>query len=199
MIFDSTDQSTNHDRGMVVLTQINDNNGKPVIIALNIEKTSAFHKINDITSIYGKDNVNQIAEWIDDGFLRYSHRNRALAFARFHRLSLPKKATISERSNHTIIDESPNINPISSKNPENSSGGVQFSMSGDLDLGDTSLSPEDYRRSIDPLFDFVMEYTDGIVNPGPEHIGEDFDGSYISEAYNKFSTKRKQGKKESVI
>ena len=42
-----------------------------------------------------------------------------------------------------------------------------------------------------------MEYTDGIVNPGPEHIGEDFDGSYISEAYNKFSTKRKQGAKES--
>ena len=55
------------------------------------------------------------------GFLRYSHRNRALAFARFHRLSLPKKATISERSNHTIIDESPNINPTSAKNPENSS------------------------------------------------------------------------------
>ena len=26
--------------------------------------------------------------------------------------------------------------------------------------GDTSLSPEDYRRSIDPLFDFFMEYSD---------------------------------------
>lgn len=49
------------------------------------------------------------------GFLRYSHRNRVLAFARFHRLSLPKKATISERSNHTIIDESPNINPTPAK------------------------------------------------------------------------------------
>jgi hypothetical protein len=95
-----------------------------------------------------------------------------------------------------VYDNKGNIIPLSERfNPEKND--IRFSLTGDLNLGDTSLSPEDYRRSIDPLFDFVMEYTDGIVNPGPEHIGEDFDGSYISEAYNKFSTKRKQGKKES--
>ena len=65
-----------------------------------------------------KNNVNQIIDWINDGFLRYSHKNRALAFARFHRLQLPKKATISERSNNTIIDESPNVKPESEKNKE---------------------------------------------------------------------------------
>ena len=95
-----------------------------------------------------------------------------------------------------VYDDNGNIIPLSERfNPEKDD--IRFSLTGDLDLGDTSLSPEDYRRSIDPLFDFVMEYTDGIVNPGSDHIGEDFDGSYISEAYNKFSTKRKQGKKES--
>ena len=38
MIFDSYDRSTNFKNGMVVLTQIKDSDGKPVIIALNIEK-----------------------------------------------------------------------------------------------------------------------------------------------------------------
>ena len=82
------------------------------------------------------------------------------------------------------------------KNPENSSGDSAFSLP--TDLGDTSLSPEDYRRSIDPLFDFVMEYTDsGIINPGMEHQGEDFTGSYISAEYKAYSEKRPQGRKES--
>ena len=42
---------------------------------------------------------------------------------------------------------------------------IKFSMPGDR--GDTSLDPVDYRRSIDPLFDFFMEYSDnGILTPG---------------------------------
>ena len=81
-----------------------------------MKKTSGFHKINDIASIYGKDNANQIIDWIEDGFLKYSHRKRALAFARFHRLSLPKKATISERLSDIIIDESPNVKLPDEKN-----------------------------------------------------------------------------------
>jgi hypothetical protein len=73
---------------------------------------------------------------------------------------------------------------------------LKFSLP--TDLGDTSLSPMDYRRSIDPLFDFVMEYTDnGIVNPGKEHEGEYFTGSFISREYIAYSEKRPQGKKES--
>lgn len=60
---------------------------------------------------------------------------------------------------------------------------INFSLP--TDLGDTSLSPMDYRRSIDPLFDFVMEYTDnGIVNPGKEHEGEYFTGSFISRIFS---------------
>ena len=75
---------------------------------------------------------------------------------------------------------------------------MNFSLPTDLDFGDTSLSPEDYRRSIDPLFDFVMEYTDsGIINPGLDHQGEDFTGSYISAEYKAYSEKRPQGRKES--
>ena len=101
---------------MVVITQILDNSKKPVIIALNIEKTKVAHKVNDIASIYGKSNVHQIIDWINEVFLKYSHRNRALAFARFHRLSLPKNATISEGSNSTIIDESPDVKPYDEKN-----------------------------------------------------------------------------------
>ena len=86
-----------------------------------------------------------------------------------------------------------NIGTFDGTNPD-----IRLSRPGDLDLGDTSLSPEDYRRSIDPLFDFVMEYTDsGIINPGLDHQGEDFSGSYISPEFKAYSEKRRQGKKES--
>lgn len=73
---------------------------------------------------------------------------------------------------------------------------IKFSMPGDR--GDTSLDPVDYRRSIDPMFDFFMEYSDnGILNPGSAHIGEDFSGAFISPEFVAYSVKRKQGKNES--
>lgn len=73
---------------------------------------------------------------------------------------------------------------------------LKLSLPGDR--GDTSLAPVDYRRSIDPLFDFFMEYSDnGVLNPGSAHIGEDFSGSFISPEFVAFSIKRKQGKNES--
>jgi hypothetical protein len=92
-------------------------------------------------------------------------------------------------------DDNGNIIPLSERfNPKKND--IRFSLP--TDLGDTSLSPMDYRRSIDPLFDFVMEYTDnGIVNPGKEHEGEYFTGSFISREYIAYSEKRPQGKKES--
>ena len=87
---------------------------------------------------------------------------------------------------------------LSVKKTENSSGDSAFSLPSDL--GDTSLSPIDYRRSIDPLFDFVMEYSDnGMVNPGREHEGEDFSGSFISSEFVAYSKKKPQGKKQSWI
>lgn len=57
-------------------------------------------------------------------------------------------------------------------------------MPGDEDFGKDGV---DYRRKIDPMFDFIMEYSDsGIVNPGLKHAGEDFHGStFIAEAYRK--------------
>ena len=61
---------------------------------------------------------------------------------------------------------------------------LTFSMPSDGDFGKDAV---DYRRKIDPLFDFIMEYSDnGVVNPGLKHEGEDFHGStFISEAYRK--------------
>ena len=61
---------------------------------------------------------------------------------------------------------------------------LTYSMPGDEDFGKDGV---DYRRKIDPMFDFIMEYSDsGIVNPGLKHAGEDFHGStFIPEAYRK--------------
>lgn len=126
MIFDSSDRSTNFESGMVVLTQIRDKDGKPVIIALNLGKGSKRHQVNDIASIHGR-RVKNIVDWIDEGLLRYSHKKRALAFARFHRLQLPKKATLSERNSDIIIDESPNVKPENEKTND-SGNGIRFSI-----------------------------------------------------------------------
>ena len=42
-----------------------------------------------------------------------------------------------------------------------------------------------------------MEQSDnGKLNPGAEHIGEDFSGSFIADEYKTYSIKRKQGKNE---
>ena len=105
------------------------------------------------------------------------------------------QAELTAQTSDNINPLQAEVNPASSKNPENSSGGVQFSMPSDL--GDTSLSPIDYRRSVDPLFDFFMEQSDnGKLNPGSDHIGEDFTGSFIADEYKTYSIKRKQGKNE---
>ena len=80
------------------------------------------------------------------------------------------------------------------KKSENS----ELKLSAPGDRGDTSLDPVEYRRSIDPMFDFFMEYSDnGILNPGSAHIGEDFSGAFISPEFVAYSVKRKQGKNES--
>ena len=52
---------------------------------------------------------------------------------------------------------------------------------------------EFYRQS-NPLFDYFMEFSDKqIINPGMNHAGEDFTGTFISEAYRKYSVKEPQG------
>jgi len=85
--------------------------------------------------------------------------------------SVKKKSETKEQP--AMQSATDKITSSPAKNPENSSGDSAFSLT--TAPGDTSLSPIDYRRSIDPLFDFVMEYTDnGMVNPGREHDGEYF-------------------------
>ena len=93
-----------------------------------------------------------------------------------------------------VYDNKGNIIPLSERfNQEKND--IRFSLPSDL--GDTSLSPIDYRRSVDPLFDFFMEQSDnGKLNPGADHIGEDFTGSFIVDEYKTYSIKRKQGKNE---
>ena len=94
-------------------------------------------------------------------------------------------------------DDNGNIIPLSERFNQKKDD-IRFSMPGDR--GDTSLDPVDYRRSIDPLFDFFMEYSDNdILNPGSAHIGEDFSGAFISPEFVAYSVKRKQGKTDSRV
>jgi len=169
--------------------------GKNFLVGLYINSTYRGIAVNNIRTLFPKD-LHEWLFWIDEGRTLYLDKEKVQNLIAQQRRNLADVNNLDLNFINNIIQNFENPS-VSSKNPENSSGGAKFSMSGDLDLGDTSLSPEDYRRSIDQLFDFVMEYTDGVVNPGSGHIGEEFTGSYISPEYKEYSVKRKQGAKES--
>ena len=145
----------------------------PLAVGLSLNSEFRGSAVNDIRGLFPKD-LHEWLTWIQDGKSLYLNKEKVQNLIAQQRTNLADVNNLDLNSINNIIQNFENPS-VSSKNPENSSGGVQFSMSGDLDLGDTSLSPEDYRRSIDPLFDFVMEHTDcGVVNPGFEHNGNDF-------------------------
>ncbi len=108
MIFESSAESTNED-GYVVLTEINDKNNKPIVIALNVAKKDHKHIVTDIASIHKKDNGRSIEDWINQGLLRYIHKKRALKFALSRGLQLPKGVTLNKNSSNTILDNSQKI------------------------------------------------------------------------------------------
>ena len=112
--------------------------------------------------------------WIQNGEALYLNKEKVQNLIAQQRTNLADVSYLDLNSINNIIQNFENPS-VSEKNPEKTSGELKLSTPGDR--GDTSLDPVDYRRSIDPLFDVFMEYSDnGILNPGSAHIGEDFSG-----------------------
>lgn len=81
-VFDSTKK----DGTKVILTELQDNKGNNYVVALRVSKSDTKRtlqiEVNDVKSIYPKDNVSGIIDWINskDNLLRYVDKEKANAF-----------------------------------------------------------------------------------------------------------------------
>ncbi|THF55901.1 MuF-C-terminal domain-containing protein [Pseudothauera rhizosphaerae] len=105
MVFNSrTEQGA-----LVALVEARDASSRPVVVAIHMDaKGGGFHRINRIASIYGKDRVADIENWMR-GDLRYYQTQKAPQWLRAVGLQLPEANTI-KRLNPSVITEADVVN-----------------------------------------------------------------------------------------
>ncbi|MEG2669073.1 MAG: hypothetical protein RR957_01275, partial [Oscillospiraceae bacterium] len=75
----------------VILTELKDTNGKPIITALHLNKKSNRVDVNRVASVYGKDNVNNfIVTQIESDNLKYVDNKKSQSWLTSRGLILPK-------------------------------------------------------------------------------------------------------------
>ncbi|MCG9045080.1 MuF-C-terminal domain-containing protein [Laribacter hongkongensis] len=64
--------SATHENALVVVTELKDGKGNPVVTAIHLSKKAKWHEINQVASIYGKDNAaTAFPKWVQSGGLLY--------------------------------------------------------------------------------------------------------------------------------
>lgn len=100
MIFESRTQPNS----LVVMTEL-EHQGNTVIAAIHLAKQQARYLVNDIASIYGKDNDLFFSRNIRDGYLRYINNKKAQNWFMTRGLQLPKVRGTSGPSTTNILTE----------------------------------------------------------------------------------------------
>lgn len=105
MIFDSLTK----DNALVVLTEITDKAGKPVVVAIHLAREGKFFIANEIASIYGKDDfVQSVNNWLRQNKLRYINHKKSSVLPVYKRLYLPSGSSMttgSQRNSTTNIPD----------------------------------------------------------------------------------------------
>lgn len=99
MILDS-----NTDKSLEIITDLFDQNGKPVLLALRLDVEEEHHKVNSIRSVYGKDNVNTLINKLRDGRGRYVDMKRAADWSQSIGVQFPEEVLLKSRSPYIIIE-----------------------------------------------------------------------------------------------
>ena len=99
MILDS-----NTDKSLEIITDLFDQNGKPVLLALRLDVEEEHHKVNSIRSVYGKDNVNTLINKLRDGRGRYVDMKRAANWSQSIGVQFPEEVLLKSRSPYIIIE-----------------------------------------------------------------------------------------------
>jgi len=105
MIFESSSE------GLVVVTEVKDADGDPVLAALHLKARENYHDVNRVASLYGKDGGGRwLQEQIDKGRLLYAHKEKASHLSRTARLQLPGDVT-NARHDRIILRKSKYVKP----------------------------------------------------------------------------------------
>ena len=105
MIFESATVSD----ALVVLTELT-HEGRPVMVAIHPDVERQRIRVNDITSAY-----KRAREWflrqMEDGRLLYQDKKKSLAWARTHRLQLPKVRKLPAKLENRLLTEADIVKP----------------------------------------------------------------------------------------
>lgn len=89
-VFKSAREDVN---GKVVLIDAKDNAGKPIVVAINMDSTQNGMEVNDVTSVYGRENIDDFVRWGEKNLLEDGNREKFEALI----TSLPEYNSLGER------------------------------------------------------------------------------------------------------
>ncbi len=73
MVFDSATELG----ALVALTSVFDEQGRPVVAAIHLERKSGRYEVNSLASIHGRSSASHIKNWIEGGLLAYRHKKKS--------------------------------------------------------------------------------------------------------------------------
>lgn len=77
-VFKSAREDVN---GKVVLIDARDNAGKPIVVAINMDSHQGGMEVNDVTSVYGRENIEDFVRWAEKDLLEDGSREKFEALA----------------------------------------------------------------------------------------------------------------------
>jgi|GEM_PF-3445563 len=93
MVFDSATQPD----AFVVVTAL-EYDRKPLVAAVHLNEQAGRYEVNRVASVYGKDHPAVVAQWMQNGLLRYWDKERSLPWFQTRGLQLPAVGTTSGSS-----------------------------------------------------------------------------------------------------
>lgn len=111
----------------VILTEMDDMNGKPIVAALHLNKKENRLSVNRITSIYGKDGIKGfLTEQVKKGNLKYLDKIKSQNWSTSRGLQLPKLVQ-SNPDNNSILQKEDIVKKYSMQKSKNNSS-VKYSI-----------------------------------------------------------------------
>jgi hypothetical protein len=161
MVFDSQTEGN----ALAALVEAVDENGAPVLVAVHLDtKGAEFLNVNKIASVYGKDNLKAIQNWMN-GSLCYQNTKKASSWLHAHGLQLPAANTI-KRLNPRVLTEDDVVNGDGvrfSVEEEEPTGHAQpltakvltpsgFKLMGDIHVGDEVITIDGSATKVTDVF-----------------------------------------------
>lgn len=144
------------DKSLVAITKLRDNNSHSVIVAISIDEADKFRTVNRISSVYGKDNINNyIRNQIGYGNLISANKKEAAEMLHSAGLQLPLENTFIS-FNNSIAYTMQNVKGFDEKskinNERKSNMRVFFDMDGTLNKITDSLMDENGSVQLEKMY-----------------------------------------------